>query len=225
MRRGEGIRYKRGERILKGVSLLIHRRSVVAVIGPNGSGKSTLGMVMAGLWRPHKGFVEADGEDPLGKVYVAFQDGRLLDLSVKEYLELVGEIDLLPRLGVNKVLDKKCKRLSLGRKKRVHLQAAFSSRHPYVVLDEPESGIDSLRDVKLTIEELRRRKGVLLITHEPSLMRLADKVFRLFNGKLQKYEEDSEGKDVIREGDTLSDTVYRGAVFRGFRAISGTGLP
>ena len=182
MRIAKDVWFRRKHRILRGISLEIE--GMVAIFGPNGSGKSTLAMILAGLWEPHKGYVEIDGESPKGKVYLAFQDARLLDISVREYLKLVGADELFEPLGIEEVLDKNARRLSIGRKKRVHLQAAFSSRHRYVILDEPEAGIDSLELVIKTIEEIRKRKTLVVISHEPEILMLADKVYRLFNGKL-----------------------------------------
>ena len=67
---------------------------MIAISGPNGSGKSTLAMILSGLRRPTRGRVLVDGKDPKGQVYLAFQDARLLDLSVREYLKLVSAEEL-----------------------------------------------------------------------------------------------------------------------------------
>jgi len=187
MRIAKDVRFRRKERILRGISLEIE--GMIAISGPNGSGKSTLAMILAGLRRPHKGEVLVDGGDPKGKVYLAFQDARLLDISVREYLELVGSEDFLEVLDVRRVLDKNARRLSIGRKKRVHLQAAYGGRHRYVILDEPEAGIDSLDIVIEAIKAIKQRKTLVVISHEPEIISLADEAYRLFNGRLLKYEK------------------------------------
>ncbi len=184
--RGVWFRYKR-DRILRDISISLSVGETITIIGSNGSGKTTLAMILAGILKPSRGYVLADGEDPRGRVYLAFQDARLLDISVREFLSLLSDdLDMLPFLGIERVIDSRGKNLSAGRRKRVHLQAAYASRHRYVILDEPEAGIDSIEIAERAIEAIAKRKGLIIITHEPRLMR--GKTLRLSRGML--YEED-----------------------------------
>ncbi|MBX3189928.1 MAG: ATP-binding cassette domain-containing protein [Labilithrix sp.] len=178
------------QEVLKGISIVAHRKETTVIIGGSGAGKTTLLRLIVALDRPTSGQILVEGEDisRLGerdlnrvrkKFGMVYQYAALLDsitvlenvafplvehtkLSKKEIRERV--MDKLEILGLDpKVVSSKFpSELSGGMRKRVGLARALMLEPPILVYDEPTSGLDPLtsRMVDDLIEEMRERFGV-----------------------------------------------------------------
>ncbi|HEX3699295.1 MAG TPA: ATP-binding cassette domain-containing protein [Phenylobacterium sp.] len=195
---------------------------VTALVGPSGSGKTTLLRCLAGLARA-EGEVrvgEAVWQD--GHRFVAphrrgvgfvFQEASLLPhLSVSQNLAFAarrappGEGPSLGEtaemLGLGELLTRGPQSLSGGERQRVAIGRALLSGPVLLLMDEPLSSLDvaSKAEVMPYLEELHRRLNlpVLYVSHDASeVTRLADRVIRMADGRLQAGEAPSPGRDPL----------------------------
>ncbi len=188
----------------------------LGIIGPSGSGKSSLARLLVGVWQPVGGKVRLDGAaldqwlpDALGR-HIGYlpQDVELLAGTVAQNIarfetdadpaavlaaaKAVGVHDLIVSLpaGYDTPVGEHGSALSVGQAQRVALARAVY-RDPFlVVLDEPNSHLDSEGDEALTraILGVRERKGiVIVVAHRPSAIAGVDKILVMNQGKMQAY--------------------------------------
>jgi len=186
----------------------------LGVIGPSGSGKSSLVRLLVGVWQPVRGNVRLDGAaldqwspDALGR-HIGYlpQDVELMAGTVAENIarfesepdtaaviaaaKTVGVHDLIVRLsaGYDTPIGEQGSALSAGQAQRVALARAFY-RDPFlVVLDEPNSNLDSEGEEALTraILSVRERKGiVVVVAHRPSAIAGVDRLLMMNMGRVQ----------------------------------------
>lgn len=207
------VRYEIGDRVLlSGLDLTVHSGESVALMGPSGSGKSTLLSLILGLLRPVSGRVLVRGTDLAGlpqramaelrrrHVGMVFQFGELIpELRPEENVALAA---LLGRAGRSSALDRAERllaelgvptaadtaRLSGGERQRTAVARALINSPDVVLADEPTGSLDaSSRDkvAELLFDLPSTRKcGLLVATHDESIARRADRVFRLHEGGL-----------------------------------------
>jgi ABC-type multidrug transport system fused ATPase/permease subunit len=203
--------YGRGES-LRGVSLSVARAERVALTGANGSGKSSVLGLVASLYPPTRGTVLVDGI-PAGDLSVAWlreqiavvpQETVLFSGSILENIRLgrpsasteevvaaathalVTEFaDDLPG-GLEHRLGDRGAGLSGGQRQRVSIARALLRDAPIVLLDEPTSELDAEAEqgVVRALRRLMRGRTVLMVTHRPALLDLADRVVELRDGRL-----------------------------------------
>jgi putative ABC transport system ATP-binding protein len=202
--------------ILDGVDLAIEPGEFIAVLGPSGSGKSTLLALMAGLDRPTSGEVRIDGtpiqsasEDELAllrrhKIGFVFQSFQLLgNLTARENvllpIELSGQPDplaradeLLAAVGLADRGHHYPSQLSGGEQQRIALARAFAARPSILLADEPTGNLDGAtgrRILELLTELWRREKTTLvLVTHDPAVAALADRLIHLRDGRIERQQ-------------------------------------
>jgi ATP-binding cassette subfamily B protein len=198
--------------VLRELSLSLAPGERVALSGPNGAGKSTLVALVLGLYRPHDGRLLADGVayDDLDlaalrrRVGVLLQDPVLFRGSVRDNVafgapEATGDevraalaaacadevVAALPA-GLETEVGTDGELLSGGQRQRIALARALLGRPPLLVLDEPSSHLDDETTARLldSLRELEWTPAILLITHDPTVARLADRVVELRDGKV-----------------------------------------
>lgn len=200
---------------IKGVSISIQAGEVVGVIGPSAAGKSSLARAMLGVWPLYSGKVRIDGAEighyeraVLGK-YIGYlpQDIELFDGTITENIaryedakpEMVVEAAMvagvhemilqLPQ-GYDTPIGPGGIALSGGQRQRIGLARAIYEYPKIVVLDEPNSNLDDAGERALVqaVAELKRRgTTVVLITHRPSILGIADKILFLRDGQVQMF--------------------------------------
>jgi putative ABC transport system ATP-binding protein len=202
--------------ILDHVDLKIAPGEFVAVLGPSGSGKSTLLALMAGLDRPTEGEVLLDGEaihtmseDRLAllrrrRVGFVFQSFQLLgNLTARENILLPMELlnrkdagarseQLLDTVGLADRGHHYPSQLSGGEQQRVALARAFASEPSILLADEPTGNLDSATGDKVlqVLRDLQREHGttLVLVTHDPAVASLADRLIHLLDGRIEREE-------------------------------------
>lgn len=207
-----GRRYGGGRRrvdALRGVSLVIPRGRVVAVVGPNGAGKSTLFALALGFLGPTAGRVTIEGSDPRlwirarGVGYLPERFALPPEWPVARGLRALARMETadpdaavsrgLARWGLEGVAERRAGALSRGLLQRVGLAQATLSDHALVVLDEPTEGLDPLWRVRLRDEVgALRRSGatVLMASHDlAEVERVADQVVLMDRGRVVEVVE------------------------------------
>jgi len=203
--------------ILDHVDLAIAAGEFCAILGPSGSGKSTLLGLLAGLDRPTSGQILLDGEriddkteDQLSllrraKVGFVFQSFQLLgNLTALENvllpLELAGVRDarararaLLEALGLGERTHHYPAQLSGGEQQRVALARAFGPRPSVLFADEPTGNLDAATGARILelLSDLheRERTTLVLVTHEWSVARHAQRRIHLRAGRVERIEQ------------------------------------
>ncbi len=199
--------------ILRNIDLTVKRGEVVAIEGPSGSGKSTLLGLLAGFDSPTQGSIKIDGEeitefdeDQLAllrgkKLGFVFQSYNLIPTLTAEEnvvlpLELQGDSpralfrarELLSAVGLETRLSHYPAQLSGGEQQRVALARAFACNPSILLADEPTGNLDSVTGniVLELLLKLNRSQGatLVLVTHDPALSRLTNRIVRLLDGRI-----------------------------------------
>lgn len=210
-----GFRSPDGRPILFGVTLEVAPGEVLAVIGPTGSGKTSLAKVMVGAAGPTVGTVRLDSarlsdwdQDELGR-YIGYmpQQPSLLEGTIRDNIcrfdageakevdrevvaaaKLAGVHELILHLpnGYETVLGPIGSGLSSGQAQRIALARALYRLPALIVLDEPNSWLDSEGDAALAqAVKLVRKRGsaVVIAAHRKSILDYCDRVLVLDAGR------------------------------------------
>jgi putative ABC transport system ATP-binding protein len=198
---------------LREVTLDVAAGEVVAVMGPSGSGKTTLLNVAAGTDMATSGSVRVLGQDLAAldegrrtalrarSVGIVFQDPHLLPgltalenvavakLPWRGWRELENESRaLLEEVGMSHRIDFPPARLSGGERQRVGIARALLGTPKLVLADEPTGNLDvaSKEAVLMLLARLQRELGfaLLLVTHDPTVAALGQRVVRMRDGAL-----------------------------------------
>ena len=170
--------------VLDSFSLSIPERGITALSGPSGCGKTSLMRCIMALERPSGGAVE--GISPQ-ECAILFQENRLLPWrTVREHLtdvlpaHCLGEVSQFLQLAqLEKEADVYPAQLSGGMQRRLALARCLAMNARLYLLDEPFTGIDGER-IRLWMDYLHALSvPVLLSTHEPEVLAMADRVIKL----------------------------------------------
>jgi ATP-binding cassette subfamily C exporter for protease/lipase len=203
----------RKEPILKGISALMPAGTVTVVLGASGSGKSTLARVLLGIWPHEKGDVLLDGEpilkwDRMGLgPHIGYlpQDIELFDGTIAENIARAGQVvsekviaaaeasglhQMILRFpkGYDTPRGEAGSLLSGGQRQRIGLARALYGEPALVVLDEPNANLDDEGEAALVrAVQVMKSKGktVVLISHRPGIVGVADRLLILHQGTVQ----------------------------------------
>lgn len=200
--------------VLKDVSIDIPRSKISVIIGASGAGKSTLLHILSGLDKADSGHIQFDNKEisrlsnrQLAKfrnlnLGFVFQFHHLLpEFSALENcmipLLIRGKsqssskkdaIKFLELVGIQERLDHKPAELSGGEQQRVAVARALVTEPPIIFADEPSGNLDSTNSESLHNLFISLRdsfnKSFVIVTHNKDLVKLADKVFELQDGRL-----------------------------------------
>jgi ATP-binding cassette subfamily C exporter for protease/lipase len=195
---------------LRNVNFTLAPGDILAVVGASGSGKSTLARLIVGAMQPYSGKIRLDNADihmwnreELGP-HLGYlpQDVELFEGTVAENIARFGELDSLKivdaakRAGVHEMilglsqgyetrLGPNGAALSGGQRQRIALARAVYGHPVLVVLDEPNSNLDSAGEQALTdaLERMKRSgTTVVLISHRTKVLRQAKHMLMLKDG-------------------------------------------
>ena len=203
----------RKEPILKGISAIMPAGTVTVVLGASGSGKSTLARVLLGIWPHDKGDVLLDGEpilkwDRMGLgPHIGYlpQDIELFDGTIAENIARAGQVvsekviaaaeasglhQMILRFpkGYDTPMGEAGGLLSGGQRQRIGLARALYGEPALVVLDEPNANLDDEGEAALVrAVQVMKAKGktVVLISHRPGIVGVADRLLILHQGTVQ----------------------------------------
>lgn len=205
--------YDKGKiKALNGIDLEIKKGEFISIMGPSGSGKSTLLNMIGALDRAEEGTIKVAGIDLMKtrdlsefrsqEIGFVFQMHNLVpNLSVLENVEIPmyetrvkseemrrRALELLEAVGLKDKADKNPTKLSGGERQRVAIARALVN-HPSIILaDEPTGALDSKTgDVILNLlKSLHSKKQVtmVMVTHEPYVAKMADRILHVLDGKI-----------------------------------------
>jgi putative ABC transport system ATP-binding protein len=204
--------------VLKGIDLEIQRGDIQLLMGPSGSGKTTLLSILAGLMTPSSGTVHVLGKEitamsrrklaqfRLENIGFIFQGFNLFPaLTARENVEVALNLKgirgirarkealyLLESVGLQDKAELYPRDLSGGQKQRVAIARALAGNPQIIMADEPTAALDSHsgRAISKLLYQLAKQEGctVLIVTHDPRIVDLADEILYLEDGELQSRE-------------------------------------
>ena len=199
---------------LKGVSLALRGGELTLLMGPSGSGKTTLLSILGCMLTPTRGTVRVDGRSTQGagpeelaklrreRVGFVFQSYHLFPTltatdNVRLALDVRGEnsaravakaSDALARVGLSHKLNAFPLELSGGEQQRVAIARAIVGSPSAILADEPTAALDSENGnaIMALLADVAKdsTRGVLVVTHDPRILRFADRVVRIEDGRL-----------------------------------------
>lgn len=208
--------------IIKDLDLTIKSGIFTVITGPNGGGKSTLAKLIAGIRKPTSGKIIFDGTDitdmsitdraKLGigfafQAPVKFKGIRVIDLlriaagkdlNVNDACSYLAEVGLCARDYINREVNGS---LSGGELKRIEIATVIARGSKTAIFDEPEAGIDiwSFQNLTKIFERMRSDRNadsVVVISHQERILRIADEIIVLADGKVAKQ---GRGEDILPE--------------------------
>ena len=200
---------------LRGLDLTIEEGEMISLIGPSGSGKTTLLNIIGGLDRASAGSVSVFDQElsslSMGGLVEyrrsivghVFQTMNLIPtLTAAENVELpmvaLGASkeerrkrveELIQTVGLGDRMDHKPGELSGGEQQRVALAAALANDPPLILADEPTGELDTA-NARIVVDYLSRvnkemGKTILMVTHDPAVARVADRILRIQDGVIE----------------------------------------
>ncbi|MGT2846259.1 ABC transporter ATP-binding protein [Streptococcus massiliensis] len=210
--------------VLRGLTFEVEAGEFLVVLGASGSGKTTLLSIMSGLEKADSGQIIYDTTDissyseeeltRFRKEHTAFvfqQYYLLPNLTVEKNVQLaadlIGKKDVSALLDTVGLLDKKDKfpsQLSGGEQQRVALARALAKKPQVLFLDEPTGALDEARGRQVLeyLTQVQKEKAftMIMITHNPHIAELADRVITIRNGQIEKIQRNTAKKSVQEIG-------------------------
>ena len=205
-------------RALDGIDLDIQENEYLAIMGPSGSGKSTLMNMIGCLDTPTSGLYEFEGEmvqvmddSQLAsirnrKIGFVFQTFNLLPKATAQHnveiplvyanirksqrIEMASKA--LESVGLSDRSHHRPNELSGGQRQRVAIARALVNNPSIILADEPTGNLDSKsgHEIMNILDELHKRGNtIILVTHEDEIAQHANRVIRLFDGKITEDTE------------------------------------
>ena len=203
--------------IIEDVSFTVERGETLVITGPNGGGKSTVARLLMGIETPDSGQILLEGKDITdlsiaqransGIGFAFQQPPRFKGMTVKRLLSLAAGYemeenkccDYLSGVGLcaREYLDREVDNtLSGGEMKRLEIATVLARRHKVCIFDEPEAGID-LWSFSMLIQQFekihnRKEESLILISHQERIIRMADRIMVIEDGKIGTLGEKEE---------------------------------
>ncbi|WP_374016912.1 ABC transporter ATP-binding protein [Paenibacillus thiaminolyticus] len=218
--------YEAGNPILQNVTFNIEAGQKVAVIGKNGSGKSTLINLVLRFYEVENGEITIDGiriqdlklEEYRQHISVVDQQFYLFDGSIKDNLQLYADVsdkvlvqaiedsrltDFISLSSMEHRIGQNGACLSGGQRQKLALARALVHEREIIIWDEAASHLDA--ESEWNINELLttrfKTKTVIMVTHNPEVLKYADQIVAIENGKVIH----------VRSHETLERILYEGS--------------
>lgn len=212
--------YEAEKPLFRNVTLNLEIGSFVAILGATGTGKTTFAQLLPGFIEPQEGSILVDGlnvndiscRSLRGQVSYIFQEHSFYGDTIRmnlllanplatdsEMLEVLERaqcrefIEKLPN-GIDTQIGKTGNALSVGQQQRVSIARGLLRNSPVLILDEPTADLDPVTERALVdaLIEGRENHLLIMISHRPSTIRLADQFIVLQDGKVESFDSYEE---------------------------------
>ena len=203
-------------KVLKGINLDIYKNEFIVVLGESGCGKSTMMNIVGGMDFLTTGELTIEGkdfshpsDDELTKYrrdYIGFifQSYNLMpNLTALENVEFISELvddplgaeKAIELVGLSDRADNYPSQLSGGQQQRVSIARAIVKNPKLILADEPTAALDLQTSIEVlkVVEDIVKQKGstVMMVTHNPEIGKMADRVIKLRSGKVASIKHNS----------------------------------
>lgn len=206
--------YEKDNAVLEDICMNAKRGEIVGIVGESGCGKSTLLKLLMRFWSKDGGEIlyngneieTIDSDNLLDNVTMVSQSTYLFDETIADNLRIAKED------ATDEELENACRQasiheficqmtdgydtkagalgdnLSAGEKQRIGLARAFLRGSGLILLDEPTSNVDSINEgiILRSLAEQKKDKAIILVSHRESTMAIADRVYRIENGRISE---------------------------------------
>lgn len=204
--------YEKSDKVLRNISFTVNENETVALVGHSGAGKTTIINLILKFYSPNSGeillkdinYETLDHSFVRNNISLVFQENELFSTSVKENvaygkqdatdeevikaLKLANAYDFVSKLqkGIYSTVGERGVRLSGGQKQRIQIARAILKNAPILILDEATSSLDakSEKEVQEALENLMKKKLVIIIAHRFSTIQNVDKILVIDNGNM-----------------------------------------
>ena len=196
--------------IIKGINLKIESNSLTAIVGQSGTGKTSIINLLLRLYKPSSGKILIDGVDIFdyskdiykSNVSVVNQKPFIFNMSIRKNLDFVDsniehQIEACKRVGIhdfitslpqgyNTILRENANNISGGQKQLISLARTLLSKSEILLFDEITSSLDpdTASHIDTILKDLKKDHTILMITHKPELMKKADRIIVLHEGRI-----------------------------------------
>lgn len=196
--------------IIKGISFKINSNSVTAIVGQSGTGKTSIINLLLRLYKPQSGKILIDDVDIYeyskevykSNVSVVNQKPFIFNMSIRKNLDFVdtninNQIEACKRVGIhdfivslpkgyNTILRENATNISGGQKQLISLARTLLSKSEILLFDEITSSLDpdTSSNIDSILKDLKKDHTIVMITHKPELMKKADRIIVLHEGKI-----------------------------------------
>lgn len=199
---------------LKGVSFSVYSGELIVILGPSGSGKSTILNIVGGIDKPSSGEIIYNNKDiskisdreltkyRCSAVGFVFQFYNLIpNLTAKENILLASELSknpisadvLLNKIDLSDRADHFPSQMSGGQQQRVAIARALSKNPNILLCDEPTGALDFSTGIQILrlLKDFNKeyKKTVVIITHNIAIGEIANRVFHIKDGLIDKIVE------------------------------------
>ena len=199
---GEGV-----IRVLKGINLDIYKNEFVVILGESGCGKSTLVNIIGGMDHSTEGSLFIDGKDfsspteaeltRFRREYLGFvfqQYNLMPNLTAQENVQFIADLvkrpmpaeEAIAKVGLTDRANNYPAMLSGGQQQRVSIARAIVKNPKVIFADEPTAALDYQTSIEVleVFEQIVQSRGatVVMITHNPEIARMANRIVKLRNG-------------------------------------------
>ena len=208
-------------KVLKNISFTAKPNQITAIVGKTGSGKTTIFNLLLRMYKVNSGQILIDGLNIYdysrdvfnSNISIVNQKTFIFNMSIRANLSLIDsnkkrQIDACKRVGIHDfimslpdgystILKEDATNISGGQKQLLSLARALLTSSEIIVLDEVTSSLDPNTTNKIInlLDDLKTDHTIIVITHNKDLMRRADKLVVLNNGKIECVGKD---KDLIK---------------------------
>lgn len=204
--------YNENAEVLQDITMHAEKGEIIGIVGESGCGKSTFLKLLLRFWQKDSGEIKFGGVDVdsintdelLKNITMVSQTTYLFDETIEDNLRIAKpdatqeEIEAACRMasvhefilslpdGYKTRVGALGDNLSAGEKQRIGLARAFLRGSEWVLLDEPTSNVDSINEgiILKALQEQKRKKSILLVSHRESTMAIADRIYRVKDGRM-----------------------------------------
>ena len=207
----ENVSFSYGNKeVIKDMNLKIIPKQITAIVGESGTGKTSIFNLILRLYQVDKGTILLDGSDIYeykkssysSMISVVNQKPFIFNMSIRKNLDFVDkdighQIDACKRVGIhdfistlpdgyNTILREDATNISGGQKQLISLARTLLTKSKVLLFDEITSSLDPETADHIThlLKDLKKDHTIIMITHKPELMKQADRIVVIKEGKI-----------------------------------------